>query len=304
MSTATAKPIPVCPEAFDMANFNGSTCDLLKQLLLTNSRLNQFFGWLINPTPPTSENNDAALCKISINFAAQIIELLTPIGSGFWSPTLIPGIDQDIWILADGTPKEKAKYPVLYNMYKDTFGAETSDRFAIPNMQGRFMLCVGKRVPDAPPDGTTETEVAPNYSISKSGGHDSFVPASFLRNHKHGYGVSRQGLNADPGPLGDDKVDPNEDWLGGEKHVVDAVFLRSEPLFQDMKPYRGYALDLHGGTNNKLWYEKITNTDYITTETISNTQIRPAEDENMPPYLVGAYYIRGNHKLNGVILTQ
>src|SRR5678815_2026410 len=116
MSTPVESPI--CPDSWNPMNWGSSVCDLLKNLLLTNDKLSKFFSWLF-----TTDGS----CKISADFGAQLVQMMTPIGSTFWSPV---EMDSKViplgWLPCDGrNTYSKDEYPKLFEVIGRDFVLET-----------------------------------------------------------------------------------------------------------------------------------------------------------------------------------
>jgi microcystin-dependent protein len=275
-------PSTVCPDAFDKTKFSSSVCDLLKMLLLTNDRLKEFFNWMFN-------TSTSGVCTISERFAEDLVDLLPPIGSGFWAPFLMT-VDSDVWVICDGEKIPRDKYKKLFeafgglDIFRPSGTAEDLLYFYKPNLQGRFMLCNGRRLPDSV-----------EYIQNKQGGADTLDLAAQLLNHTHGFGVSKTSINSDT-------TKPQSDWVAGG--VEDVLFLRNGNVLNSTEhkfdPYGATALDCKGEKNEFLSYSNITRTDLLTTVPLQATT--PDAQSNMPPYHVGVYYMRANHKINGKLV--
>src|SRR6187401_549250 len=152
-------PSPVCPEAFKEVNWGSDVCALLRNLLLTNQKLGAFFEWMFKPPgdPPAAP---VVPCNLSTQFAAQLIGLANPIGSGFWS-----AIDLDLdpreWVEAKGQAVlREGDYANLYKVFGvkfDPVGYSDDTRFHLPDLKGRFLLNRGQRDPFVDNEGVTHT---------------------------------------------------------------------------------------------------------------------------------------------------
>lgn len=284
---------PVCPNDWAKINFGESVCEVLTELIRTNDKLLKFFSWMLDPDT----------CKISPDFVREFLEVLQPVGSGFWSP--VERTDTDflqpsaVWVPARGQSLARVgTYAKLFNVFQTQFGSVDADHFNMPDLQGRFMLISGTRTLPPPTPPTPPPPSPPTYNVHDVGGEDSID----ILNHKHGFGCTFPNLNGDKGTLFNQGGTDTTAWLEQTAAADnnDKFLLRTETVLTGLDAYRGTGLDAHEATNNQQGYPTIKNADLITTEAVLKTA--PGPSNNMPPYMAGVYYIRANHRLNGVLL--
>ena len=275
---ATAVPPPVCPDSWKTPGFGSDVCSLLKQLLMVSEKLFTFMSWMFTPT--------TSPCKLSVDFVAQFASTLQPIGSVVWAPTDL-GLDPLEWIKADGISRSKTEYPELYIVYAEKFGTDPdSSKFKIPNMNGRVTLGEGIRTANNPitPD-PLDPDTMPGiiaYTAGGIGGLDevALVPTEMAYGD-HAHGVSGLGANQSPAKSG---VDAD---VGGVPWYPPVACKDFNGQLQDIfkKP-----LEQSPGWNR---------IDQFTTEAIRNLDTgNPGEAHtNMPPFVVGIYYIRASHRI-------
>lgn len=292
---------PVCPESWNKVSFGSSVCDVLTELVKTNDKLKMFFGWMFD-----------ANCKISQDFVREFLEMFSPIGSGFWTPLRLPeklidnssdlGIDPEVYVEADGRKLPKAGiYAKLYSIVGDTFaptpdnpappGFDPADDFLMPDLRGRFMLHYGTRevapvpvtVPPTPP-----IPIPPNYTIGQRGGEDtSTAVVDLMKNHTHPFGILQIEKNTEAvWPSGADFSD-----AGALSKVSPAI---------DTEEWAGLCYDAAYKDTIEVAATKLKKASFMTLKSqgVPTTPI----GTNMPPFFTGIYYMRANHKFNGVLL--
>jgi len=298
-------PSPVCPEAFKEVNWGSDVCALLRNLLLTNQKLGAFFEWMFKPPgdPPAAP---VVPCNLSTQFAAQLIGLANPIGSGFWSAIDLD-LDPKEWVEATGqSVLREGDYANLYKVFGvkfDPVGYSDATRFHLPDLKGRFLLNRGQRDPFVDNEGVTHSY--PTYDILDPLGGDDQITLTSTNvptvDHKHGYGVTPGWCDpplAAPENTAKDVFYPTLPRPPQTRHKV-----KNHSVKLGVSMGNAYDID----DNSK--FRDTEQTHFITTEPIpalrSNT---PVEDEevlphnNMPPYVVGIYYIRANYVINGEII--
>ena len=280
---------PICPDSFEPANFNGDVCTLLQQLLLTNEKLYGLLKWMFD--------QEGSGCHLSAAFAADLLGLSHPIGSGFWSPYDMGFPNEEEWIKADGRslPKEGLYAPLYKAFGANRFKADTATEFFLPNLKGRMMIVEGRRDKYDPTD--VEEPDPPTYtadSTSSLGGYDKVrLSEPEIANHRHGVLAYH--------------VNQTEEWKDDHGSGADrAAMTFTSPI--TVKAFEGSWNDVgeNLGTQNIDGYSKVSTT---TTENIITTPFNEDTDkgdahENMPPYFVGIYYIRANFKIGGTIIPM
>ena len=285
-------PSPVCPEAFKEVNWGGDVCALLRNLLMTNEKLGSFFEWMFKPPgdPPAASTTP---CVLSTQFAAQLVSLGNPIGSGFWSPVPL-NLDKREWVECNGQSLDRVgDYANLFAVLGISFkpeGFSDDTKFHLPNLQGRFLLNRGQRDPFT--DNTGITHIYPTYDINDPKGGDDQVGLLPINipsiDHKHGvYGFN--GKQSTPVGIGND---------AGVRYMAGGITVDT---------YTGLSGDIGpdwGGQTHS--YDKVHLT---TTEVIERTNTVDEEEatqphSNMPPYFVGIYYMRANFIHNGEIIKM
>lgn len=284
-------PSPICPAAFKEVNWGGDVCALLRNLLMTNEKLGQFLSWMFKP-PGDPPGPEVTPCNLSTQFVAQMVSLGNPIGSGFWSAVPL-NLDKREWVEANGAALLKeGDYKYLWEVIGVRFnptGWTDATRFHLPNLKGRFLICQGQRDPWTDNEGVVHT--APNYGIEDPYGGDdqvglipSQVPSVV---HKHGmYGFN--GKQEPPGP--------------GIANDAGAPYV---PGGYEVDTYTGLSGDIGsdwGGQTHSYNRVHLTTTESV----FRSNDIDPDEEtlphNNVPPYIVGIYYIRANFIHNGEII--
>lgn len=124
-------PVPILPEAFEPIQWGGSACDMFKQLIATNERLNSIFAWMFNEE--TGEVSD--------DFIASFYDRMMPIGSIIiWSSSSVPG---DKWVLCNGQSLSRTTYATLFSRIGTTFGNNDANTFKVPNLTNRVPAGAG-----------------------------------------------------------------------------------------------------------------------------------------------------------------
>ena len=271
-------------------NWGSAVCDLLRGLLLTNEKLATFWGWMFGDD-----------CKLTPEFGAELIEMLAPIGSGFWAPVDLVGIDEEVWVKCNGQFLLKAgTYAKLYTALgnpPDKPGDDT--RFVVPNLSGRMLMVEGQREKG---DGSADPPIkaSPVFSTGDQGGVETVeLTIANIGPHKHGTAAIRSGTG-DPSQLF--PLDNKEDPADSEKVI---------PIGYEVVPYK--ALEQTAGIPGNVFapddYANLTTVHYYTTEPIAEF----SEDEDgkpitgdsvttMSPHHVGVYYMRANYKINGKLI--
>lgn len=302
-------PTPICAGSFQKANWSSAVCDLLQNLLLLNDKLFSFFSWMFTPT--------SGECHLSPAFGAELVEMMTPIGSTFWSPFPID-VDASVWVPCEGQPVKKKDFPKLYEVVKTGMGGKFEETgtgddisFTMPDLSGRLPMNRGKRpLTDEENAQDPKPPDHKDYIVGTQDGVDEVeltAAQSGMGVHQHGVGTMPYYINSN---VDRKEVDIYVGELLDDPNSTDAnrILVKGYDMGADMITHP-LAVVIGDDPEEKDGYGSYHTTHVITSKPIADLSededgnaIKGEAHNNMPPYHVGVTYMRANFKINGQII--